>query len=93
MPIVTEISKVPKYDFKRATRIETYQFAITEMEAIENDLPETTIIGGRLVKGAAQHNLCELYLAMGTQLAADGNAREASAAFGKPISVGTKVLA
>ena len=90
VPIVTEISTVPKYDFKRATRIETYQFAITEMEAIENDLPETTIIGGRLVKGAAQHKLCELYLAMGTQLAADGNAGDASAAFAKSINFGNK---
>lgn len=92
VPIVTEITTTPKYDFKRATRVETYQFAITELEAIENDLPETTTIGGRLVKGAAQHNLCELYLAMGTQLAADGKASEAQAAFAKSISFGNKVI-
>jgi hypothetical protein len=92
VPIVTEITTVPKYDFKRATRVETYQFAIAEMEAIENDLPETTATGGRLVKGAAQHNLCELYLAMGTQLAADGKASEASAAYTKSISFGNKVI-
>lgn len=92
VPIVTEITTVPKYDFKRATRVETYQFAITELEAIENDLPETTTIGGRLVKGAAQHNLCELYLAMGTQLAAEGKASEAQAAFAKSISFGNKVI-
>lgn len=92
VPIVTEITTTPKYDFKRATRVETYQFAITEMEAIENDLPETTTVGGRLVKGAAQHNLCELYLAMGTQLAADGKASEAQAAFAKSISFGNKVI-
>ena len=93
VPIVTEITATtPKFDYKRATRIETYQFAITEMEAIEGDLPETTAVGGRLVKGAAQHNLCELYLAMGTQLAADGKASEASAAFGKSIAFGNKVI-
>ena len=92
VPIVTDISTVPKYDYKRATRVETYQFAITEMEAIENDLPETTIIGGRLVKGACQHNLCELYLAMGTQLAIDGKASDATAAFTKSISFGNKVI-
>jgi hypothetical protein len=92
VPIVTDISTTPKYDFKRSTRVETYQFAITELEAIEGDLPETTTIGGRLVKGAAQHNLCELYLAMGTQLAADGKASEASAAFAKSISFGNKVI-
>jgi len=92
VPIVTDISTVPKYDYKRATRVETYQFAITEMEAIENDLPDITVIGGRLVKGACQHNLCELYLAMGTQLAADGKAAEATAAFTKSISFGNKVI-
>jgi len=92
VPIVTDISTTPKYDFKRSTRVETYQFAITELEAIEADLPEITTIGGRVVKGAAQHNLCELYLAMGTQLAADGKASEASSAFTKSISFGNKVI-
>ncbi len=92
VPIVTTISTVPKYDYKRATRVETYQFAITEMEAIESDLPETTVIGGRLVKGACQHNLAELYLAMGTQLAADSKASEATAAFAKSITFASKVI-
>ncbi|MBW8326162.1 MAG: RagB/SusD family nutrient uptake outer membrane protein [Prolixibacteraceae bacterium] len=92
VPLVTTIFTTPKYDFARATRVETYQFAITELEAIEADLPETTTKGGRLVKGAAQHNLCELYLAMGTQLAADGKASEASAAFAKSIAFGNKVI-
>ena len=92
VPIVTDIALAPKFDYKRSTRVETYQFAITEMEAIENDLPEITVVGGRLVKGAAQHNLCELYLAMGTQMAADGNTAGASAAFAKSISFGNKVI-
>ena len=92
VPIVTDISTAPKYDFKRATRVETYQFAITELEAIEKDLPETTTIGGRLVKGAAQHNLAELYLAMGTQLAADSKAAEATAAFAKSVANASKVI-
>lgn len=92
VPIVTEVSNVPKFDFKRSTRVETYQFAINEMEAIEGDLPETTTIGGRLVKGAAQHNLCQLYLGMGIQLSADGKASEASAAYSKSISYGNKVI-
>jgi hypothetical protein len=92
VPIVTDIFTSPKYDFKRATRVETYQFAITELEAIEKDLPETTTIGGRLVKGAAQHNLAELYLAMGTQLAADSKAAEATAAFAKSVANASKVI-
>ena len=92
VPIVTDISTVPKYDYKRTTRVETYQFAITELEAIEGDLPEKSTIGGRVVKGACQHNLSELYLAMGTQLAADGKASEATAAFAKSITFANKVI-
>jgi starch-binding outer membrane protein, SusD/RagB family len=92
VPIVTDISKAARYDYKRATRVETYQFAITELLAIENDLPEVTAVGGRLVRGAAQHNLCELYLAMGTQLAADGNSAAATAAFTQSIAYGNKVI-
>ncbi len=92
VPIVTEISKSPRYDFKRATRVDTYQFAIDEMETIENDLPETTTSGGRLVRGAAQHNLCELYLALGTQLSVEGKESEAQIAFTKSITYGNKVI-
>lgn len=92
VPIVTDISTTPKFDFKRETRVATYQFAITEMEAIESDLPETTAVGGRLVKGACQHNLAELYLAMGTQLVADAKASEATAAFAKSITFANKVI-
>ncbi len=92
VPIVTDISKTARYDFKRATRAETYQYAIDELLAIEADLPDVTAFGGRLVKGAAQHNLCELYLALGTQLTADANSAGALAAFGKSITYADKVI-
>ena len=92
VPIVTKISTTAQYDFTRATRVETYQYAIDELLAIENDLPITTAVGGRLVKGAAQHNLCELYLALGTQLAADSKAANAQAAFTQSINYGNKVI-
>ncbi|AWO02068.1 RagB/SusD family nutrient uptake outer membrane protein [Chitinophaga alhagiae] len=92
VPIVTEPVSTPQFNFKRSTRVETYQFAIDELLAIENDLPVTTDKGGRLVRGAAQHNLCELYLALGTQLAADGRAADANAAFTKSIEFGNKVI-
>jgi hypothetical protein len=72
VPIVTDVAKVARYDYERATRVATYQYAIDEMLAIEKDLPDATAIGGRLVKGACQHNLCELYLVLGTQLSAEG---------------------
>ena len=90
--IVTTVSKVPQYDFKRSTRVETYQFAIDDLLAAEKDLPETTVIGGRVVKGAAQHYLAELYLAMGTQLVADGKVSEGQAAFAQSILYANKVI-
>ena len=92
VPIVTEISTTPKYDFTRSTRVETYDFAITEMEAILNDLPATTVAGGRLVKGAAQHNLCELYLAKGIELDATSKTAEAQNAYSKAVQYGNDVI-
>lgn len=92
VPIVEEIYTQPRYDFDRSTRIETYQYAISELEAIVNDLPVTTSAGGRLVRGAAQHNLAELYLALGTQLAGDGNSGGAQTAFDKSISYADAVI-
>lgn len=67
VPIVTEMVSEPRYDYARASREETYQFAIDELEAIVGDLPETTTQGGRLVKGVAQNYLSEFYLAMGIE--------------------------
>lgn len=92
VPIVTEITTTPRYDFKRATRIDTYQYAIDEMEAILDDLPETTSVPGRLVKGAAQHNLCQLYIDKGVALEEEGNSAEAKAAYSKAISYGNDVI-
>jgi tetratricopeptide (TPR) repeat protein len=92
VPIVKETFTSPRYDFTRSTRVETYQFAIDEMEAILSDLPETTAKGGRLVKGAAQHNLSELYLALGIQLESDGKAGEAQSAYTKSINYANQVI-
>lgn len=92
VPIVTEIATVPRYDFERTSRVETYQFAIDEMEAILNDLPETHAIGGRLVKGAAQHNLCQLYIDKGVALEEEGKSGEAKTAYEKAITYGNDVI-
>ncbi len=92
VPLVTEVITAPRYDFKRETRSDIYQFAISELEAIENDLPVTTTSGGRLVRGAAQHNLAELYLALGIQLESEGNSSGAQAAYTQSISYANKVI-
>ena len=80
VPLVTEITTTPRYDFERSSRLETYQYAIDELEAILNDLPETTGTMGRLVRGAAQHNLCQLYIDKGIALEEDGKGGEAPSA-------------
>lgn len=72
VPLVTEITTIPRYDYVRSSRMETYQFAIDEMEAILNDLPETTDEAGRLVRAAAQHNLCQLYIDKGVLMESEG---------------------
>ncbi|WP_316837237.1 RagB/SusD family nutrient uptake outer membrane protein [Pedobacter nutrimenti] len=92
VPIVTDVAKAARFDYTRTTRVQTYQFAIDELLSIEKDVPELTSSGGRIVKGVVQHNLCELYLAMGTQMAADGNSSGATLAFANSIAYGNKVI-
>lgn len=76
VPLVTEITTVPRYDYERASRMETYQFAIDELEAIINDVPETAE-AGRIVRAVVQHNLCQLYIDKGVLLENEGqDARE-----------------
>ncbi|MEI7421378.1 MAG: RagB/SusD family nutrient uptake outer membrane protein [Prolixibacteraceae bacterium] len=90
VPIVKEIVTSPRYDFERTTRVQTYQFAIDELEAILNDLPVTTSLKGRLTKGAAQHLLCQLYLDKGLANEADGT--DPKAAYQKAIDNGNAVI-
>lgn len=92
VPLVTEVTTKARYDFERATRVQTYQFAITELEAILPDLPETTPTGGRLVRGAAQHNLCQLYIDLGVALEEEGKGGEANTAYQKAIQYGNQLI-
>lgn len=89
-PIITETFTTPKYDFEFVDRKAVYQFAIDDLEAAENILPETPLQEGRIVKGAAQHELSELYLALGTQQEEEGLAGTAS--FNKSIEYANKVI-
>lgn len=92
VPVVTEYLDAPRYDFQRETAVATYQYAIDELLSIENDLPETIAEGGKIVRGAARHFLCELYLGLGIQLEEDGNAAEAQTAYANSVSYGNKVI-
>lgn len=92
VPLVTEMTTTPRYDFVRATRVETYQYAIDELEAILNDLPETVSTNGKIVKGAALHTLCQLYLDKGIALEEEGKSGDAATAYGKAVEYGDKVI-
>ena len=90
VPIVKEIISSPRYDYQRATRLETYQFAIDEMEAILNDVPETTPEAGRIVRAVVQHNLCQLYIDKGVTLKELG--QDDKAAYEKAIQYANTVI-
>ncbi|XOV91043.1 MAG: RagB/SusD family nutrient uptake outer membrane protein [Bacteroidota bacterium] len=83
--IVTEVASEPRFDYERASRAAVYQFAIDELEAIVNDLPETTDQPGRVVRGAAQHFLSEFYLSLGIET---GN----SAAYDQAIAWASEII-
>ena len=90
VPIVDGIINEAKFDFVRATRIETYQFAIDDLESIVSYLPEQTDVPGRIVRGAAYHYLCELYLALGIEQEQIGEVGDTS--FQKAIEYASNVI-
>lgn len=90
VPIVTDLTTEPRYDYKRSTRLETYQFAIDELEACLDDLPETTAEAGKLVRAAAQHNLCQLYIDKGVLLSEEGG--DATSAYSKAVEYADAVI-
>lgn len=90
VPIVQELTTEPRYDYTRSTRLETYQFAIDELEDCLNDLPEISPEAGRLVRAAAQHNLCQLYIDKGVVLEEEGG--DASSAYQTARSYANDVI-
>ncbi|MFC5412479.1 RagB/SusD family nutrient uptake outer membrane protein [Larkinella bovis] len=66
VPIVDTIYASPKSDFVRATRQQVYQFAKADLEFAARWLPDqvAALKEGRIVKGAAQHLLTELYISL-----------------------------
>ena len=92
VPIVTQLTTTPRYDFVRASRLETYQFAIDELEAVLPDLPLTPPGRGRIVRGAAQHNLVQLYVDKGVVLESEGRNAEARQAYETAVRYGNDVI-
>ncbi len=90
VPLVTAVTFTPRYDYSRSSRLETYQFAIDEMEAILPSLPVTAGEAGRIVRGAAQHNLSQLYINKGVLLEEEGG--DAAAAYQKAIQYANELI-
>jgi len=67
VPLVDTIYAGPKSDFVRSTREQIYQFAKADLEFASKWLPETVDKAneGRIVKGAADHLLSEVYISLG----------------------------
>ncbi|MBE7170134.1 MAG: RagB/SusD family nutrient uptake outer membrane protein [Williamsia sp.] len=67
VPIVDRTYQSPKTDFVRSKREEVYAFAKADLEFAVQYLPVTVAktSEGRIVKGAAQHLLTEVYISTG----------------------------
>ena len=92
VPIVEEITTEARFDFRRETRLDTYQYAIDELEAILEDLPIPAPERGRIVRAAAQHNLVQLYIDKGVVLEAEGDRAAAIKAYNEAISYANEVI-
>ncbi len=69
VPLVTEFSETPKFDYVRASRKETLEYAIDNLLAGYESLPETIAMGqpGRASKSAAALYLSKAFLALGVE--------------------------
>lgn len=68
VPLVEEYSETPRFDYTRASRAETYQFAIDELLLGYEGLPvDVKSDYGRAGKGAAALYLSEAFLALGVE--------------------------
>ena len=68
VPMVVEYTETPNYAYERASRTETYKFAIEDLKAAYDLLPwDVTAEYGRAGKGAAGMYLAEAYLADGVE--------------------------
>lgn len=90
VPIVDAIITYPKLDFVRSSTIETYQFAIDDLESSVQYLPEKSTQPGRIVKGAAQHFLVELYIAMGIEAEEEGKSGESM--YDKALQIANQLI-
>lgn len=77
VPIVDKFSEQLKFDYTRASREDTYAFAIEDLKFAAENLPEYPKVSGRAAKGVAYHFLSEAYLAMAVESGKDSYLTEA----------------
>lgn len=77
VPVVTEFTEETRNDYVRETREYTYDFAVGELLAAYDDLPDYPSADGRVGKGAAAHMLAEAFLALGVETGDATNYTEA----------------
>lgn len=67
VPIQKSFSEELKFDYERSSRADTYTFAIENLTAAVNGLPDKPAQNGRAAKGIANHFLAEAYLGRGIE--------------------------
>jgi starch-binding outer membrane protein, SusD/RagB family len=85
VPIIDEPVTKPRLDYTRNTRAEVYAFCVEDLKFASDNLPKTTSEAGRLVKAAADHQLAEMYIALGDET------KDASL-YTKSIEAATRVI-
>lgn len=86
VPIQKEFSEELKFDYQRSTRAETYSYAIENLEAAAQGLPEYPKQNGRASRGIANHFLAEAYLGRGIETGSASDYDKAIAAADAVIS-------
>lgn len=87
VPIVTEPTTIPRYDYVRASRKEVYEQAINDAEYASQHLPNEHTQAGRVVKATADHLLAELYIAL-----ADNNGDNPKQLYEKSVSAASRII-
>jgi len=67
VPLVKKYDESTHNDYVRASRKETYEFAVEELTLAYNGLKNYPSADGKVGKGAAAHILAEAYLALGVE--------------------------
>ncbi|MBU1822282.1 MAG: RagB/SusD family nutrient uptake outer membrane protein, partial [Bacteroidetes bacterium] len=88
VPLVDRELTEPRFDFTRATRLETLEFVKADLEFAAENLPNVVndpTKDGRIFKAAALHLLTEVYISLGRET------KDASY-YDKAIAAATKVI-